>query len=805
MRSLWQDSRYAWRVLRAHPAAVAIAVLSLAFGIGVNTVIFSLVDGLFLRPLPISDPDSLVRIQWLSADGRSSAMAWTDLQTLRASAGTFSDIAAQNRRGGLLDVGGSLELTQLTIVSDNYFPLLGITAGRGRLFRAELDDQPGNEPVVVITDGLWRRRFGADPALVGRTLRVNNRTLTVIGVLPPEFRGLHRTIETDLWIPVSSWRALGQTREFEERVVGQFEPVGRLQQGSSLAAAQAQLDAFTARIQAEQPEATRGRRLIVRTQADYEDAGRTRMLSALLLGIAGLLVVIACANVAQLLLALSETRRREIAVRQALGASQRRLMRQLLTESAMLGIAGTLVALVVSVWLIPALPALLPPGPSFLRYDFRLDHRVLITTLATCSLTVLIFGLIPAIQGSRANLDALIKTAGWTSRRRFSGRNLLVVSQSTLSVVLMVVAGLLATSFVRVQGIRPGFDTERNTVVMLTSLNGPRGSSSATSDRIVERVSALPGMKQAAYCRRVPMAASGGGATQDVVIPGREVPSDQAVLRIRYNQVSPDYFAVTGTALVAGRTFSRADAAGATRVSLVNHTMARQFWPAGDAVGRWIRVNNTDVQIVGVVENTAVNNVHEKEQPFLYFPYAQMPTGEVTFLFETVGDPSALVPAIKREMRAAAPAYAELMASTLKQHMRDALYADWLQAVLSIALALIGIGLAAVGLVGVVSHSVTRRRREIGIRTAIGAQRRDVVLMVLRQGLVLSGVGAAIGVGVSLLVGQAMSGLLFGVSPSDPIVLGLSAMLVVLIGLLGSAYPAWKASRVDPVQVLRAE
>ena len=805
MRSVWQDIRYASRVLRAHPAAVAIAVLSLAIGIGVNSVIFSLVDGLFLRPLPVNDPDNLIRIEWRSTDGRSNAMAWTDLQALKESGGVFADIAAQNRRGGLLDTGSGLEMMQMTIVSDNYFPLLGINAARGRLFRADLDNALKNEPAVVITDGLWRRTFGADEGLVGRTLRCNNRIFTVVGILPPEFRGLRRNIETELWIPVSSWRAIGQTRELEERVVGQFEPVGRLRPGASLQAAQAQLDAFTQRLQQEQPDATRGRRLVVRTQADYEDGGSTRRLSGLLLAIAALLVVTACANVAQLLLALSETRRREIAVRQALGASRRRLLRQLLTESAMLAIAGTVVALVVSVWLIPALPALLPPGPSFLRYDIRLDHRVLMTTLATCTLTVLIFGLVPAVQGSRTDLNSLIKTAGWESRRRFSGRNLLVVAQATLSVVLMVAAGLLAASFARAQESRPGFDTDRNVVVMLTSLNGPRNSVTATSDDIVARVAALPGMKGAAYCRRFPMSASGGGATRDVVIPGRAVPSDQAVLRIRYNQISPDYFAVTGTKFIAGRAFSRADATGALSVALVNQTMARQFWAAGSAVGNWMRVNNTDVQIVGVVENAAINSIHESPQPYLYFPFAQLPTSEVSFLFETIGDPSAMVPAIKREMRAAAPGYAELTVNTLKRHMRDALYQDWLQAVLSITFAMIGVGLAAVGLVGVVSQSVTRRRREMGIRTAIGARRRDVVLMVLKQGLVLSGVGAALGVGLSLLVGQAMSSLLFGVSPRDPIVIGLSATIVIVIGLLGSAYPAWKASRVDPVQVLRGE
>jgi len=805
MRSIWHDLRYAARALRAHPVAVAIAVLSLALGIGVNSVIFSLVDGLFLRPLPVADPDSLVRIQWQSTDGRTDGLAWIDLQALRESGGAYSDLAAQNRRAGLLDVGGEIELTPLTIVSDNYFPLLGVTAERGRLFRDDLDNRPNSEPTIVITDGLWRRRFGADPHLVGRTLRCNDRVFTVVGILPPAFRSLQRTIESDLWIPVSSWRALGNTREFEERVVGQFEPIGRLRPDSSLQAAQAQLDAFTWRVQQERPESSRGRRLVVRTQADYENGGRGRLLSGLLLAIASLLVIIACANVAQLLLALSETRRREMAVRQALGASRGRLLRQLLTESALLAVAGAVVALGVSAWLIPAMPAFLPPGPSFLRYDIRLDHRVLAATLATCTLTVLIFGLIPAIQGSRTDLDSLIKTAGWQSRRRFSGRNLLVVAQSTLSVVLMVSAGLLASSFMRVQEARPGFDTDRSTVLMLTSLAGPRDRLGAAGDEVVTRVAALPGVKGAAYCRRFPLAPSGGGATRDVVIPGREVPSDQAVLRIRYNQVSAEYFAVTGTKLVAGRAFSRADAAGTLPVGMVNDTMARQFWTAGDAVGRWIRVNNLDVQIVGVVENAAVNSLHESEQPFLYVPFAQMPAGEVSFVFETIGDPAAMVPAIKREMRAAAPGYVEFAVTTLKRHMQDALYQDWLQAVLSIALACIGIGLAAVGLAGVVSYSAARRRREIGIRTAIGAQRRDVVLMVLKHGLLLSGVGALGGIGLSLLVGQAMEGLLYGVSPLDPIVIGLSAAIVVAIGLAGSAYPAWRASRVDPVQVLRAE
>jgi putative ABC transport system permease protein len=805
MRSVWQDVRYASRVFRAHPAAVAIAVLSLALGVGANSVVFSLVDGMFLRPLPVSDPSSLVRIEWQSVDGRTSAMAWADLQVLRESGGAFADLAAQNRRGGLLGTGGDVELTLVTIVSDNYFPLLGIGPARGRLFRADLDEALEHEPAVAISDGLWRRRFGTDPGLVGRALRLNNRAFTVVGVLPPSFRGLSRGVVTDIWVPVSSWRAMGNAREFEERVVGQFEAIGRLKAGASLGAAQSQLDVFTSRLRREQPEASRGRRLVARTQSEFESAGRGRLLSALLLSITGLLVVIACANVAQLLLALSESRRREMAIRQALGASRGRLVRQLLTESALLAAAGGVVAMLVAACLIPLLPSLLPPGPSFVRYDIRIDLRVVVATVVTCTLTVLFFGLVPAVQGARVDLNSVIKTGGWISRRRFSGRNLLVVVQAMLGVTLLSAAGLLALSFARAQEADPGFDTDRNTLLVLASLSGPADRRTATGDEIAARVAALPGMKRAAYCRRFPMASSGGGATRDVVIPGREAPPGQEVLRIRYNQISPDYLAVTGTRLLSGRAFSRADADGALRVAMVNDTMARQFWPAGRALGSWVRVDNTDVQVVGVVEDAAVNSFHEQPQPFLYFPFAQLPAGEMTFVFEAFGEPAALLPAIRREMRATAPGYVQLTVNTLRQHMKDALYQDWLQAVLSIALAIAGMVLASVGLVGVIIHSVERRTREIGIRAALGARRRDVVAMVLKEGLWLSGLGGVLGIGLSWVAGRAMASLLFGVSAGDPFVIGSSVAAVLAIGLLGSAYPAWKAARVDPAHVLRAE
>jgi hypothetical protein len=290
-----------------------------------------------------------------------------------------------------------------------------------------------------------------------------------------------------------------------------------------------------------------------------------------------------------------------------------------------------------------------------------------------------------------------------------------------------------------------------------------------------------------------------------VIIPGRDAPPDQQVLRIRYNQVSPGYFATTGTRVLSGRAFSRADADGTLRVAVANETMARQFWPAGSAVGRWIRVDGADIQIVGIAENGPVNSFHESPQPFLYFPFAQYPSGEMTFVCEGAGDPAPQLPVIKREMRAVAPAHAQLTVTTLREHVRNALYQDWLQAVLSVTLAALGMALAAVGLAGVVVHSVARRTREIGVRTALGARRVDIGVMVLRECLVLAGLGALLGIGLSLAAGRALSSLLFGVNPYHPAVIGSSVALAVAVSLAAAAYPAWKATRVDPAHVLRAE
>ncbi|MBI3279603.1 MAG: ABC transporter permease, partial [Acidobacteria bacterium] len=697
------------------------------------------------------------------------------------------------------------ELALMTLVSDNYFPLLGVEAARGRLFRDDLDRTMQNQPAVVISDSLWRRRFGADPGLIGRTMRMNESNFTVVGILPPEFRGLVRALRNDIWVPVSTWKAMGRQGELEARGPGQFDAIARLRPGVSLARAQAQLETVGARWQREYPQHYRGRRLFATTEAARQSE-RGGKLSMLLLAIVGLVVLIACANVAVLLLAQSEARRREIGIRAAMGASRGRIVRQLLTESVLLAASGGLVALLITRWMIPLLDWLLPPGPDFLEFVIRLDARVAAVTVLTCMATVLLFGLAPAIDASRTDVNAVIKTGGLGPRRRFAGRSLLVITQAALGVVLVTAAGLLARSFLHTQSQRAGFDTDKEMLALIAGIGGGRNTATATCDAIAERLRALPGVKRAAYCRRMPMSNfAGTGATRDIVIPGRAAEPGQEVMRLRYNQVSPDYFALTGTRLLSGRTFSHADSGSAPRVALVNQTMAHQQWPAGDALGRWIRVNGTDTQIVGVVEDGIIANIHERPEQFLYFPFAQAPVGEVTFMMETAVDAATLLDAGKRELRAADPHSVVLLTTTLRQHVRDALYSDWLAAFLSITIAGLGIALAAAGLFGVVMHGVNRRLRELGVRVALGAGNRALVGIVLKQALALAGSGAILGVALAIAAGRLLAGMLYGVRPHDAISLALGVAIVLLVTAAASVYPAWKATRVDPATVLRAE
>jgi predicted permease len=804
----FQDIRFAFRSFKNRPGVTIIVLLSLAIGIGVNSAVFSIVDGIFLRPFDVKSPQDLSWVYSNPADGRGRSISYAEYQDLRDQNDVFIGLAAESRRGSLLDIGGETEMVALTVVSDDYFSVLGIDTILGRTFNPDLDKQFQTEPVVIISYGLWQRRFGADPAIIGRSIRLHLDNYTVIGVLPPSFRGLNRMVANDVWVPVPTWVAMsqGSNREITDRASRVFTALGRLRPGANKEQVQAQLDTIAARLEQAYPATNKATRY--RAVSTEEEISRGWRLSALLLTAVGLVLLISCANISALLLGQSEVRRREIGMRLALGAGRARLVRQLLTEASLLSISGAAIGLLFARWLIRAAPALLPPGPSFISFDIRIDHRVFFFTLALCVLSPLFFGLVPAFHASRTTvLSALreVDVRGAGGMRWLTPRNVLVVVQVALSVVLLSASGLLFRSFMYTRGLSPGFDANKNMLVFLTTIGASKRplDLSLAYSQLSERIESVPGIRQVTFARRLALAGSGGGATRQVAIPGVEFPDGRSTIAIKYNQVAPDYFSSVGTRILRGRGFLPSDTRESVKVVLINEAMAERFWSGSEPLDQQIRVGVQDWQIVGIVENGVVNNIHEVAEPYVYFPFSQLPSGEVTLLVETAGDPAAMAAQVKHEMRAEIPEILLLTTLTLREHMRSALYWDWMPAVLAGGLSLLGVVLAAVGLNGVVSYSVGRRTREIGIRMALGAQRTGVIRMVLAETLRLVAVAVPLGLGGAFAAGRYMGSMIYGVRPTDALTFAGSSLAVILVALLSSQIPVLRALRIDPARVLR--
>ncbi len=805
MRTFLQDLRYGIRLLLKTPGFTAVAVASLALGIGLNSAVFSVVDGMFLRPPAVQQPQQLVWIYSRAPERSGGSISYMEYLDLREQSDVFSGLVAQSRRGSLLRVNDEIEVVPTTVVSVNYFSVLGAGAMLGRTFSANLDDSE-KEPVVILSYSLWQRRFGSDPQIVGKSIPLGARNCTVVGVMPRSFRGLERLVAPDIWLPATTWVAIvpGNRPELERRENRVFEVLGRLRPGIAVEQAQAQLDTIGRRLEQAYPATNKMRQLSAipetRRAADRVRAG------LLLMSVVGLVLLIACANVATLLLAQGESRRREIGVRLALGAGRRRLLRQLLTESLLLSLAGAALGLLLASWLMDLAPVLTPPGP--LRIDVRLDQRVGTFTFLASLLTAVLFGLAPALRALNADVTPVLKgeeaSIGRRSRR-FSMWNVLAVGQIALSVVLLSVSGLLLRSFLYTQQIDPGFDTKKNMLVIMMasrSVSGPQ-QARALFEGLAERLQSLPGVTRATYARRLLLAGSGGGATKEVSIPGVQLPPGRDAIEIKYNQVADNYFATMGTRIVRGRGIERRDGPDTLKVVLINETMALQFWPNEDPIGRWLRTGRFEYQIVGIVEDGKINRIHEEPEPFLYFPFIQMPPGEATLLVETAGNPALLADAVKREMRSVDPQIVIFSLMTMQQHMANALYMDRMPAVVSSGLAVLGMLLAAVGLYGVMSYGVNRRTHEFGVRLAMGAQKRDLLGLVMRQGLKLALAGIPVGLFAALAATRVMSSSLYGVRPGDPLTLAASSALVLAIVLLATQGPARRATKVDPLVALR--
>ena len=827
MDTLFRDVRYALRVFRANPALFATAVLSLAIGIGPNSVLFSVIAAVGFRPLPIRDPGGLVIVRSSNVKGPESdsldtkGVAFRDYVEVRDRLTSFSEIGASGPAGfGLSGGNGPAEFVMGATASASYFPTLGVRVLRGRTFLPEEDRTAGTQPVVVISERLWRRRFGSDPAAIGMSVRVNSTSCTIVGVLPTEFAGTNPILAPDLWVPTVLWPTLsgGPASTIEAEGSRAFTVVARLRDGVTLAQAVGEVAALGASLAERDPETHKDWRLV----AEYEQAARRHRLGRIgtvSLVAVDLILLLACANVAGLLLGRAEARRPEVAVRVALGASRWRLVRQLLTESALLSVAGAVTGALLAFWLLRLVPSLIPAMPITFNLDFRLDLRVLAGTLVVALLAAPLFGLFPALLASKPDVVPLLKGAAPAAggrRWRVTPRNLLVVGQIAVSLALLVSSALLARSFVNQRQIDPGFVPRP--MVFSTLAPGAVGYDSVrTRDfyrQLLERLAATPGVERATMVRHLPLnSLFGGGATAEVAIPGFEAPADAGPLRLRFNVVETGYFDTMGIWLVRGRDFVPTDRPGAQPVVLINQTMARRFWPGEDPVGRHVIVatgndaaSRRDCEIVGVAQDGKYLSLNEPPEPYFYLPYAQAPSGEMTVIARVSTDARAMTEVFRREVAKLDAAMPIMQVTTMDQHMQSALVGQRAAAVLVGALGGFGLLLSIIGLYGVVAFLVSRRTREIGIRIALGAGRADVIRDVVVHGGELAAVGIVIGLGLAVVVSSELGqDAFYGISRFDPTTYAATSLLVLLTALAGSYVPARRAARVDPIAALRSE
>ena len=818
MATLLQDLRFGARLLARHKAMTVVVVVSLALGIGANTTIFTLINAVLLNPLPVRDPGTLVRVvttelrngvvQPLGAISRPNAV------DVAAKNDVFDGVAISGFAGVTLTGGGEPEPVFAQLVSGNYFEVLGPALAAGRTFRADEDSTPGASPVVVLGYGLWQRRVGGDAAAVGRALTLNGRPFTVIGVTREGFRGTATFGGPELWVPMSMYREVlsGQAVEFYDSRRGLFyEAVGRLKPGVSVQQAQASMQALGKGLEEAFPADFRGRSLAVRSLADgtFPPAFQQQLVLAgsVLMAVVGLVLLIACANVANLLLARAAARRQEIAVRLSIGANRTRLIRQLLTESVLLAGLGGVGGIVVAYWARAAIWAYRPAFVPASAIDLNFDARVIAFTVGVSLFTGLVFGLAPALQGSRADLVTELKdrTSAPSGSRWFGVRNVLVMAQVTLSFIALAGAGMFLRSLLNAQAIDTGFDGRRQAVLFINP--GTQGFDEARTRelycRILDRLQGTPGVESATLATGVPL--FGGGLGRTVFRDGQDAKDPRNGRMTQVNQVAGGYFDTLQIPIVRGRGITAADRQNGAPVVVINEAMAKQIWPEEDPVGRTLRLFGieTDWQIVGVARTIKYNFVGEDPTSMLYLPLEQNFAAQAAVQVRTAGDPASVLGTVRRELQLMEPGLALTNVSTYTDVLHQSLWAPRMAAWLLGIFAGLALLLAAVGLYGVLAYSVTQRTRELGIRMALGAREGDVRGMVVRQGLLLALAGLVPGVLVSWALSRTITRLLYGVAPGDAVTFTVVPVMLALVAAAASLLPAWRASRVDPAVALR--
>jgi len=805
-----QDLRYGLWMMLKNPGFTAVAALTLALGIGANTAIFTVVNAVLLQPLPFHEPERLVRVWRSSAEDDRTALSFPDFADIRAKQTVFERMAAwRSNDCTLTGQGDPVNLSGLVVTAE-LFPLLGVTPQLGRGFTPE-EDQAGNR-AVILSHSLWQNRFNSDPNVAGKTVTINSQSYNVAGVMPAEFKFPIRNDPVDLWVSLA---AVAEGREplTSQRGWLAFGVIGRLKPNVTAPQAEAALRVIVDNLARQHTESSDFLR--ARVLPFHQEVVRDVRLGLMLMfGAVGCVLLIACANVANLLLQRATTRRKEIAIRAALGAGRWRIFRQLLTESLLLALGGGVIGWLLAVWLTKLLISLAPRGLPRAP-EAGMDARVLGFAVLVSLATGVIFGLAPALQAAKTDLNEALKDnskGGGARSNRF--RNALVVAEVALTLMLLVCSGLLLNSFLRLQRVDPGFDTH-NVLTFRIELPANRYSQQTQVapfyQQLISRLEAAPGVKSVSAISHLPLSSHRG--TTGFSIEGIATPPDNPVPYLTdFRAVTPGYFKTMGMQLIKGREFTPRDELRSTQVAIINEALARRYFPNQDPLGKRVMPGvGIDErgwlmrEIVGVVRDSKHVSLREEPPPNIYLPHGQFPRQGMTLVVRAANGPNMLIGVVQKEAHALDSELPVFEIRTLDQYLASSVAEPKFSALLLGLFAGLALILSCIGLYGVMSYVVAQRTRELGIRMALGAQTRDVLKLVIRQGIRLTLLGAAIGGAGAVALSRVIKSWLFGVSPTDPLTFAVAALLLAVVALLSCWIPARRATKVDPITVLRSE
>lgn len=812
----WQDIRYGLRVMRKNPGFIAIAVFALALGVGANTAIFSVVNAILLHPINYNNPDQLVMV-WEKSARRGFGQIPTSLPNfldLRTSNSTLEDLGAFSDSNFNLTGGDQPERVTGVRVSASLLSLIGISPARGRLFVAG-EDQPQASRVLILSNHLWQRSFGGNPNLVGQTVALNGDSYIVVGIMPPDFKfppAFSATVassqyampKADLWVPLTS-DAVPMLRDIRTLFM-----IGRLKPGVTAEAAHADMNVVASRLQKEYPAVDADMQVDV-VPLSQQITGDIRLALIVLFAAVGCVLLIACANVANLLLAKASGRQKEVAIRTALGATRLRIIRQLLTEGMLLGLAGGLLGSLLAILLLRQLVIFSPANVS-IPDNIGIDWQVLGFTLLLSLLTSFLFGLAPALQASKLDLNETLKeggrgNSGGSKQNRL--RSLLVITEVALALVLLIASGLMIKSFLRLQDVNPGFSSENLITLEMQLPEGKYADKERQAifqQQLVQRVAQVPGVQSVGTVDNLPF--SGNEFNIGVTIEGQPPLSNAERPRVFLRNVSSKYFESMGIPLRKGRNFSDSDNLNVPLVAVINETAARRFWPNEEPLGKRLkrgRPENPWITVVGVVGSVSHTSLQVASQPELYLPYQQNPGLNLTLVARTTSDPKTFAGAVRREVSAID---SDLPVSNLKfmdEIIGKSVAQPRVYALLLAIFAGLALILASIGIYGVMSYTVTQRTHEIGIRMALGARPADVLKLIVMQGMILGIAGIIIGLIASFAVTRVLASQLYGVTATDPITFAVISILLILVVLIACCVPALRATKVDPMTAVRYE